>query len=148
MNAEGLIKSRIATFIVNLMLQESGYTVVSYGSDDILGRLIQAGINKESKVSRILLNMPTFIVVGKNKEPILLKVKFKGRKKSGRNIEWGYKQINEYWPNTLMMIVANEEPYFYFTEKGQPLLLERSILNVNKKTSDKFARLVEKFLLE
>lgn len=148
MNTESLIKSRVAGFIVNLMLQESGYTLVFYGSDDILERLIQAGINKESKVSRILLNMPTFIVIGKNKEPILLKVKFKGKNKAGRNIEWGYKQINEYWPNTFMMIVTNTDPYFYFKAKNQIIPLEKSVFSINKKTSDKFARLVEKFLLE
>ena len=146
MNVESLIKSRIAGLIVNLMLQESGYTIVPYSSDDILGRLVQARISKESKVSKILLNMPTFIIIGKNKEPILLKVKFKGKNKTGRNIDWGYKQINEYWPNTYMVIVTNKDPYFYLTEKDQIIPLEKSVFSINKKTSDKFARLVEKFL--
>ena len=145
MNNESLIKSRIAALIVNLMLQESGYTVIPYGSDSILGRLIQIEIDKKSKISRILLNMPTFIVIGKNKEPILLKIKFRGKNKTGRSIDWGCKQINEYWPDALMIIATNTEPYFYLVMKDQVIPLEKSIFNVNKKTSDKFARLVKKF---
>jgi len=147
MNAEGLIKLRIAAFIVNLMLQENGYTVISYGSDDILWRLIQVKINKENKVSRILLNMPTFIVIGKNRKPILLKVKFKGKNKSGRNIDWGHKQMNEYWPDAYMIIVTNEQLYFYLA-KGESIIQLKSVFNINKKTNDKFVRLVKKFLLD
>lgn len=146
MNIESLIKSKIAVLIVNFILQDSGYTVIPYGSEDILGRLVQAGIKKNSEVSKILFNMPSFIVIDKKKEPVFLKVKFKSKNKPGRNIDWGYKQINEYWPNTYMVIVTNENPYFYLIEKGQIISLAESVFNVNKKTSDKFARLVKKFL--
>jgi len=147
MNAESLIKSRIAGFIVSLMLQESGYTIIPYGSDYILERLIQAGITKHSKVSKILLNMPTFVIVNKNKEPIFLKIRFRGKNKSGRNIDWGNRQINQYWFNAHMVVVTNEKPYFYLVKGESTVPLIKSVFNINKKTHDKFVRLVEKFLL-
>jgi len=147
MNEKSLIKSRIATHIVNHMLQEGDYIVIPYGSDDILDHLIQAGIDKENGTSKMLLNMPTFIIIGKNKKPMLLKVKFRGKGKSGRNIKWGYEQINKYWPDTLMMIVTNEKPCFYLAVKDKVVPIDKSVLAINKKTSDKFARLVEEFLL-
>lgn len=145
MNVESYIKSNIACNIVNQMLQEEGYEVIALRNNDILDRLAQSGVNR-NKISKLLFNIPNFIVIDKKKEAVLLSVKYKGQEKSGRNIDWGFKQIGEYWPNTPILVVSNYKPYFSVLENNSNVEITKSVLKVNKKTSEKYACLVEKFL--
>lgn len=146
MNPESYVKSNIANNIVSQMLQEEGYEVISLRNNDILDRLAQSGVNK-NKISKLLFNIPSFIVIDKKKEAVLLSVKYKGQEKSGRNIDWGSKQIGEYWPDALIMVVSNCEPYFSLLENNLSVEIAKSVLKINKKTSEKYACLIRKFLL-
>lgn len=145
MNAESYIKSTVACNIVSQMLQEDGYEIISLRNNDILDRLAKSGVNK-NKISKLLFNIPNFIVIDKKKEAVLLSVRYKGQEKSGRNIDWGFKQIGEYWPNALIMIVSNCEPYFSLLKNNSNVEMAKSVLSVNKKTSEKYAHLLKKFL--
>lgn len=145
MNTEGYIKSNIACLIVSLMFQEEGYVIIPMRNNDALDRLTQCGVNK-TKFSNLLFNLPNFLLIDKKKNAIPITVKFKGAGKPGRNIEWGLKQIEEYCPGTSIIVVTNSEPFFYFADGKQIQKLSESVLKVNKKTSDDFARLVLKFL--
>lgn len=146
MNVESYIKSSIACNIVSQMLQEDGYIIIPLRNNDILDNLVRVGVNK-NKISKLLFSIPNFVVVDKKKETILLGVRYKGQEKSGRNVDWGFKQVGEYWPNALLMIVSNCEPYFSLLENNSNVELVKSSLRVNKKTSEKYACLIRKFVL-
>lgn len=148
MNYESLIKSKIASEIVSFLLQENGYLVIPYGKNDIAEYLIRIRVAKNRYITELLFNSPHFVVVDKKKEPFLVQVKFKGREKSGRSIEWGYKKIKEYWPNTHMVVVTNEDPFFFLSKENYIIPLTESVFKINKKTSEKYARLVKKILLK
>ena len=145
MNAESFIKSNIAVTILTLMLKDSGYRVLSLRNNELLDRLLQDGV-KNIKITKLLLNTPNFIVIDKKNDPIPVSVKFRGQGKSGGNIDWGFKQISEYWPETLMVVVSNRVPYFSIFSCGKLVSLEDSVLKINKKTSENYAHLIEKFL--
>lgn len=147
MNVESILKSKIASTIFSFYLQENGYLVIPYKESLSLDYLMQIGIAKDNKISKLLITTPTFIVIDKKKELLLLQVKFKGSSKSGRNIDWGYKQISQYWPDTHLVIVSNEDPYLLIEENDSIIPLSESIvLRGNKKPNKNFAGLIKKFL--
>lgn len=139
------MKSNIACLIAGQLLQESGCEVISFRNNDILDRLVRIGVSK-NKVAKTLLNMPSLIVVDRKKEPRFVTVRYLGNGKSGRNIDWGFGQLDQYWPGSLLLIVTDQEPFFLLKEKDDRIPLTRSVFKVNKKASDKYACLVRKFL--
>jgi len=145
-NPENYLKSCIAKNIVSLLLEENGFVVMSMGGRSISERLLQTGVNN-NKIAKLLFNTPDFVIVNKKKEPIFLSIRYKGHKKSGRNISWGCKQLYEYWPDSLMMIVSNHDPFFMITDGNDFVPLEKSVLKINKKMSERYAHLAKKFLL-
>jgi len=54
--------------------------------------------------------------------------------------------MNEYWPGTIMIVIMNDDPYFTVATKDGLVSIADSVFNLNKKTSDKYACLVKKFL--
>lgn len=144
MNTESYLKSNIACNIISLLLKECGYAVIPLRSNELLDRLASATV-KKTKISKILFNIPQLIIINKEEKLVLLSVKYKGQSKSGRNIDWGYKQIDEYWPGSLMIIVTNQEPFFLVANGEAFIGLNESAFKINKKTSDKYAHLIQKF---
>ncbi|MBZ9577665.1 hypothetical protein KJA13_01365 [Patescibacteria group bacterium] len=152
MSLENIIKGRIASIIVSLMFQNADYLVINYGHESFPGYLVQLGVSKDSKIAKMLRTTPSFILVDKkNHAVVLLQVKYQNVGASGRNVEWGYEKIQQYWPGAYLLLVRPRKPYFFLvnkTEKGlKPLpILDSKVFMIDEKLVIKFAKLVKKFL--
>jgi len=152
MNLENIIKGKIASIIVGLMFQDADYLVINYGHESYPGYLVQLGVSKDSKIAKMLRTTPSFILVNKKDHSIvLLQVKYQSAGASGRNVEWGYKKIQQYWPSGHLLLVRPRKPYFFLitkTEKGLKALplLGSKVLIIDKKSIPKFGQLIKKFL--
>jgi len=152
MSPENIIKGRIASTIVSLMFQEANYLVINYGYENFTSYLIQLGISRESQVAKRLIATPSFILVNKKDGLVsLLQVKYQHTSASGRNIDWGYKKLQEYWPSGHLLLVHPRKPYFFLvtiTQKGLVALplLDSKVFKIDKNVILRFGPIVKKFL--
>lgn len=152
MGPENIIKGRIASTIVSLMFQDANYLVINYGHENFTSYLVQLGISREGKIAKTLLATPSFILVNKKNGSVnLLQVKYQHTSASGRNIDWGYKKLQEYWSGGHLLLVRPRKPYFFLitiTKKGLVALplLDSKVFEINKNSIFKFGPLVKKFL--
>lgn len=149
MNAESIIKNRIVESITEFLLKESGYSVIRIAQEGLLLGVARRSIVKLNKSGAAgkLTTAPSFAVFNKNGERVVLvKVKFKGEARSGRNIAHGIKQILEYWPEAELLIVSPKKPHFYFVDSAENTVpIEEKLLQVKKITIAKFEGLIVKF---
>lgn len=152
MNAESIIKGRTAGLIVSLMLQESGYSVFRYGYEGAAEALAQVGGLKKAKILELVTSTPHFVVADqKQGATILIGVRFQGDASSGRNIPWGYGKIADYWPDSHLLVVRTDEPYFFIVvEKNDDLKLmplkKAGLFKLKDEQIKKYGHLARKFL--
>ncbi len=131
MNIISILKGRMAESIIELMLEESGYQVFRIAQEGVLLNLPFRnirGLCKSNAVGKIT-KAPSFAVIDrKQKDIILIKVRFRGQSSAGRNIAHGIKQIQKYWPEAFLVIVNNKKPYFTLIDG--PESKERAIESV------------------
>jgi hypothetical protein len=78
---------------------------------------------------------------------VLVKVKFKGAKSSGRNIAHGIGQLQEYWPEAVLLIVTPVAPYFRIANSdGVERTMEKIFPSIKKEALLRFGEMVKKFL--
>jgi hypothetical protein len=150
MNIESLIKGRIAECIVELLLEESGYRVVRIGREGLLvnvNREYTRKLNKSDSAGKIT-TAPSFAVFNNNsKIVILLKVKFRGMKGNGRNIAHGLGQLQEYWPEAILLVVTSNSPYFSVVDnKHNGNSINKIFPLIKKESLVYFGGLIKKFL--
>jgi len=152
MDPENIIKGRIAAAIVSLMFQEVNYLVINYGYENFTSYFVQLGVSREGRIAKMLLTTPSFILVNKKNGFVnLVQVKYQHTGASGRNIDWGYKKLQEYWPGGHLLLVRPIKPYFFIvtiTQKGLVALplLDSKIFSIDKNSVLKFGLFVKKFL--
>ena len=150
MNTENIIKGRISNLIVSLMLQEANYLTLPY--NDTSNFLIQSGMSKIEKIGKKIRATPSLLIMNKNNgSTFLLHVKYQGIGSRGRNVDWGYKQLVEYWPESKLILVRSQKPYFLLiseTQKGLKALpvIESDFLKLDQKLVEKYGKVVKKFL--
>ncbi len=150
MNSESILKGRISSLIVGLMLQEADYLVIPY--NDIPNFLIQCGISKMDKIGKKLRATPSLLIMDRDSGfTTLLFVKYQGIESKGRNIDWGYNKLVEYWPEGELLLVRPQKPYFFLvsaTQKGLKALpiLESDIFKLDMNLIQKFGKIVKKFI--
>lgn len=152
MSLENIIKGRIASIIVGLMFKDADYLVINYGHESFPGYLVQLDASKDDKIAKRLRTTPSFILVNKKDHSVaLLQVKYQSAGASGRNVDWGYKKIQQYWSGGHLLLVRPRKPYFFLmaeTKKGLKALplLDSKIFRIDKKSIFKFGQLIKKFL--
>ena len=138
--------------LVNLMLQEAGYSVFRYGYEGVSESLAQIGTLKKRKILEFVNSTPHFVVVDKKKESIcLITVKFQGKAASGRNIPSGYERMTKFWP-AYLIVVRTSSPYFFLVdEEGEKLKMiplgKSKVFEVKENKIKKYGQLTRKFLL-
>ncbi len=149
-NPDSLIKSRIAESLTELLLEGSGYRVVRIAREGLLN-----GISREdtrlllkSQSAGQIMTAPPFVVLDKKGENVaLVKVKFVSAKSRGTNITHGIGQIRRYWPETLLVVVAAEEPHFSVVDRNQDRVsIEQIFSQIKKETLAQFEGILQKKL--
>ena len=150
------IMGRIAETIVSLMLENARYNVYRFGYEGILQSLAQRGLPKMQEgdpEAEKIRSMPDFVVM-KDGDASFVEVKARTTNKLfDRNDRW-FKNIVEYWPETRLIFVIPDEPYFlisrvkdlFKTGKLYPLEKER-FLKVEKRIIDQFAGFNTRYLV-
>jgi len=150
MNAESLVKGGIAEHIFEILLEQSGYTVVRIGREGLLMGISrsQTGALNQSDSAGKITTAPSFAVFDKKGNRVtLLKVKFRSEKSRGRNISHGLKQLTNYWPEAALVLVTTVSPHFRVVlGEGQEVPVEEFFLQIKKETLAQGVGLVKKFL--
>jgi hypothetical protein len=152
MNAESLIKGRVAGLIVGLLFEEAGYTVIRYGYEGAPEALAKVGELKKGKILEVLSSTPHFVVADKERgETHLVSVRFQGDMASGRSLVWGYGKATEHWPGSEIIIVRPSPPHFFIIGEGKGGLKlipipESKTFRVKGELIKKYGQLARKFL--
>ncbi|MEX0650391.1 MAG: hypothetical protein WD200_05305 [Candidatus Andersenbacteria bacterium] len=146
-----IIKSRIAENIVELLLEESNYKVTRIGTEGLLSGINRRDANKfnQSDAANQLKASPSFVVIDKSGRGVaLLKIRFRGARSRGGNIDYGVGQLQEYWPAAQLVVVSAIEPHFTVmtsTDKSAPI--EEAFTQIKQKTLAQCRELIQKFLV-
>ncbi len=151
MNAESLIKNGIAEHTVALLLEESGYDVMRIAREGHLVGIPRSFTRqlRQSDSAGKLTTAPSLAVFDKTgKEALLVKVKYRSTKSAGRNISHGIKQLVEYWPEAILVLVTLERPHFraVISDDGEEKAFEEVFSKVRKTTIASYGKTVLKFL--
>ena len=149
MNSEALIKGRIAEHIIELLLEESGYTIIRIAQEGLLTNMARSNIIKLRKTNSAgkITTAPSFVVIDKSGVNLrLLKVKYWGEGKSGGNVAHGMRQIQQYWPEAMLVVLSRRQPFFRVIDgRGGEVPLETVFPGIKKETLLRFGRLTTKF---
>ena len=146
-NPENLIKARIAETIVEDMFRKVGYQVYTFGYKPVLQNLIHSRMKSgnEFSVGKAVASMPDFLLV-KGELQHFLEVKFRTDGQLNKT------DITS-WNQGSVLLVSSFNPYFkiaqvpaFIKNNELHLLEEDGWIPVNKKTSDEYAPLIEKYL--
>ena len=152
MNAESIIKGRMAGLIVSLMLQEAGYSVFRYGYEGIPETLAQIGTLKKKNTLNLLASTPHFVVTDKKREEVfLVGIKFQAEGASGRSIPWGLAELVKFWPYADLLVVRTVAPFFFVLQQKEgcaikTIPLNEGVLKVSSELIKKYGQLARKFL--
>ena len=144
------MKGGIAEHIVEILLEQSGYTVMRVGREGLLAgvpRSQTAALNKSDSAGKIT-TAPSFAVFDKKGNQVtLVKVKYRSEKSKGRNISHGLKQLVNYWPEAALVLVTPTPPCFRVVlGEGKELPIEELFSQIKKETLIEGIGLVTKFL--
>lgn len=149
MKIESLIKNGIAEHICEILLEQAGYVVVRIGRQGLLGHISRSlthSLNKSDSAGKIT-TAPSFAIFDENGSQItLVKIKYRGQKSKGKNISHGLKQLVDYWPEAIMLLVTSESPYFQvMSHREEELPIEKYFPEIKKSLAEGI-EMVKKFL--
>ena len=150
MNSESLIKGGIAEHIVEVLFEQSGYTVMRIGREGLLASIPRSqtkALNQSDSAGKIT-TAPSFAVFDKKGTQIkLVKVKYRGEQSRGRNVSHGIKQLVNYWPEAILVLVTPLVPQFRVVlGEGQEVPIGEVFPQIKKETLTEGIGLVRKFL--
>ena len=129
------------------MLKEAGFQVYRFGYEAIIQNLTQAGMEiKRNPTGKKILSMPDFVVI-KDGYIELVEVKFRSNKPNNKSPK--IKSLAKTWPETKILFVCKEEPYFRianiieFVDKNYLIPLEKfNRMKVDAKLIKKYSKQV------
>ncbi len=139
MNITSILKGRIAESIIDLMLEESGYQVFRIAQEGVLSNLPLRNIRdfcKSNAVGKITKALSFAVIDRKQKDIILIKIRFRSQNSTGRNIAHGIKQIQKHWPEAFLVVVNDKKPYFTLIDgpKSKERVIENVFPRIKKET--------------
>lgn len=135
MDAEALLKGRMAETLVEELLRASGNTVYRFGYEQALPNLDQIGkgFKRNTEVGERIRAIPDLIVIDVEGRPSFVEVKFRWTPTGPlhQNTIDALKRTEKYWKARVVFVNCVKKPYFrvmeppYFKGRGirtQPLL--------------------------
>ena len=157
MNAESMLKGRMAETLFEEMMRQSGNIVYRFGYEAIVQNLVQLeeSFDRYSEVGERIRAIPDFIVIDKTGKPEFVEVKFRWRPELHHGDITRFEKVEKFWNAKLVLVNCWEQPYFrivsppYFSKDKKinlkPLLLEEK-WKINKEVYGEFETLIHKYL--
>jgi len=159
MNAESMLKGRMAETLVEELLKQSGNIVYRFGYEALVQNLVQleSSFDRNSEVGERIRAIPDFVVIDKKGEPSFLEVKFRWKPELDLYDETirMLDKIGKYWNSQIVFVNCWEQPYFRistppYMSKDKKLvtkpLLTVTQWHIDKKIYSAFEELVHKYL--
>ncbi|MFH0987327.1 MAG: hypothetical protein V1841_00320 [Patescibacteria group bacterium] len=162
--AENILKGKIAEVLVEELLRRCRNKVYRFGNGEILKNLSQSEkfFDREGGIGRKISSIPDFLVTTKERKIYFLEVKFRSDPEALEEELLLEKEIIEkIWKAKIVLVTSKEKPYFrvlippYFAKEkreGWPIpvlnwlpLEDDPDLNVKSKVLKEFNELIEKY---
>lgn len=167
MDAENILKGKMAEVLVEELLKECKNKVYRFERGEILYSLIQfeKTFNRESKIGKKISSIPDFIVINKKGKPLFLEVKFRTDPEAlEEELLLEKESLEKFWKAKIILVTSKEKPFFrviappYFVKEkreGWPIpvlnwlpIEDDPELKVKSKILKDFEKLVEKYYLK
>ncbi len=115
MEAESVLKGKIAEHIVEDLLKKSGNRVYRLGSDAALENIVslERALNKDSVLGKKISSIPDFVIIGASGRPVFVEVKFRTDPESlEEELLLEKDPLEKFWEATIILVTAKERPYF------------------------------------
>ena len=159
MNAESMLKGRMAETLVEELLKQSGNIVYRFGYEALVQNLVQleSSFDRNSEVGERIRAIPDFVVIDKKGEPSFLEVKFRWKPELDLYDETirMLDKIGKYWNSQIVFVNCWEQPYFRistppYMSKDKKLITKPLLImtqwHIDKKVYSEFEELVHKYL--
>lgn len=156
MNAESMLKGRMAETLFEELMKQSGNIVYRFGYESVVQNLahLEEKFNRYNDVGEKIRSIPDFIVLDKDGTPTLVEVKFRFKPELHPNDFKRLELIDKVWKAQLVLVNCWEQPYFrisnppYIKNKKLSLspLIEEKKWMIDKKIYNEFEILVHKYL--